>query len=717
MGYFRDNVEAMKGYEPGFQPKQADVVKLNTNENPYPPSPKVMAALAGLSAERLRRYPDPLGEEFRVVATEVNGVPADHIMCCNGGDELLTIAFRAFCDEKRPAAYPVPTYSLYPVLARLQDCEAVEIPFDEEFNLPANLVGYWKLDENAADTDVADSSGQGNDGTASQNTSLFHTDDAKIGTGAFEFDGDGDYVNCGHNSSLDLTESITISAWVKPTTGTDGDGFVIAKRTINSDEYGYNMYFDYAAGDKKICLFDGATAKKDSGLNYTIDEWQHVVFVINSAGTSFKAYKDGTSGSDIEMTKFDGPDTVDLYIGSRSGGSESFHGLIDDVMVINAALSDIEVETLFEGFTVNWDLNGNIATNDAGNDITYTFNWDNKLRKAIWNTSPEDSIEIKYDPMGNRVYKKSTASGSATEHKYIVDITGKLPVILMDLNLTDSSLKKKYIYADRQILAQHDIDDDAQPAQDDKYFYLHDRLGSVRLVINDSGSVVSHYTYEPFGEVIDDDVTFVNDFLFTGQYFDFEIEEYYLRARQYNPGIARFTSRDPAGREWMTPLTLQRYLYCENDPLNRVDPTGRLFWNVFGAISAGTAVHSAAIATVAEGVWYDNDMLIDAGIEMEYYVAPAMLFGTIMGPLLPEVPGAVLKMWEGATAMAGTAYAGAHAMADAISYWAITHLSTYEIISTCDAINQFSGALDFIPPVTPAGWVAKFYTWSEADSD
>ncbi|MBN2270652.1 MAG: hypothetical protein JXN61_08565 [Sedimentisphaerales bacterium] len=62
----------------------------------------------------------------------------------------------------------------------------------------------------------------------------------------------------------------------------------------------------------------------------------------------------------------------------------------------------------------------NIAANNAGNDITYTFNWDNKVRKALWNESPEDSIEVKYDPLGNRVHKKSTAEGSATEHKYIV---------------------------------------------------------------------------------------------------------------------------------------------------------------------------------------------------------------------------------------------------------------------------------------------------------
>jgi histidinol-phosphate aminotransferase len=139
MGYFRENIEKAKGYEPGFQPKQTDVVKLNTNENPYPPSPKVLEVLARISAEQLRRYPDPIGEQFRQAAAEVNDVSADCIMCCNGGDDLLSIAFRAFCDEDRPVAYPVPTYSLYPVLAKLQNCKAIEVPFDSEFNLPAKL--------------------------------------------------------------------------------------------------------------------------------------------------------------------------------------------------------------------------------------------------------------------------------------------------------------------------------------------------------------------------------------------------------------------------------------------------------------------------------------------------------------------------------------------------------------------------------------------------
>jgi len=139
MTYFRENIEKVAGYQPGFQPKDTNVLKLNTNENPYPPSPKVLSALAGLDGEKLRRYPDPVGGEFRQAAAAINGVKSENILCCNGGDDLLTMAFRAFCDENRPVAYPVPTYSLYPVLAKLQNCDAIEIPFDEEFNLPPKL--------------------------------------------------------------------------------------------------------------------------------------------------------------------------------------------------------------------------------------------------------------------------------------------------------------------------------------------------------------------------------------------------------------------------------------------------------------------------------------------------------------------------------------------------------------------------------------------------
>ncbi len=136
---FRDNVERLAAYAPGFQPADRSAIKINTNENPYPPSPKVFEALAALDGEALRRYPPVLWDEFRAAAAQVHGVALEMIMAGNGGDELLTILVRCCCDQNRPLAYPTPTYSLYPVLAAIQDAPVVEIPFADDFTIPEAL--------------------------------------------------------------------------------------------------------------------------------------------------------------------------------------------------------------------------------------------------------------------------------------------------------------------------------------------------------------------------------------------------------------------------------------------------------------------------------------------------------------------------------------------------------------------------------------------------
>ena len=134
---FRDNVKKMEGYVPGEQPPpDSKVVKLNTNENPYPPSPEVMKVLHGFEGEWLRRYPDPTALMAREAAAEVYGVPADWVMAANGSDEMLALLARAFLERGRRIAYPMPTYSLYVTLAEMQDAEAVEVPYDEEYTLP-----------------------------------------------------------------------------------------------------------------------------------------------------------------------------------------------------------------------------------------------------------------------------------------------------------------------------------------------------------------------------------------------------------------------------------------------------------------------------------------------------------------------------------------------------------------------------------------------------
>ncbi|MDY7015512.1 MAG: histidinol-phosphate transaminase [Cyanobacteriota bacterium] len=135
--YFRANVQAMSGYVPGEQPPpHIRTIKLNTNENPYPPSPKAMQVLQDFAPERLRRYPDPMAKEFCQAASQVLGVPADWILAGNGSDDLLTMLFRACSEPGRAVAYPVPTYVLYRTLAEIQGAETIEIPYPEDYRLP-----------------------------------------------------------------------------------------------------------------------------------------------------------------------------------------------------------------------------------------------------------------------------------------------------------------------------------------------------------------------------------------------------------------------------------------------------------------------------------------------------------------------------------------------------------------------------------------------------
>jgi len=140
MSYFRDRIERLQPYVPGEQPDTGNVTKLNTNENPYPPSPRVLQAIAEIQAEDLRRYPDPVFKAFRCAAAERFGVRPEMIICGNGMDELLRILIQACCDEGRPLAYPTPTYSLYEVLAETMGVQPKPVPFEGDYALPVEAL-------------------------------------------------------------------------------------------------------------------------------------------------------------------------------------------------------------------------------------------------------------------------------------------------------------------------------------------------------------------------------------------------------------------------------------------------------------------------------------------------------------------------------------------------------------------------------------------------
>ncbi len=131
---FRPEICEMSPYTPGEQPQTGKVIKLNTNENPYPPSPRVVEAISE-AAGRLERYPDPLGTAFRIAAGEVLGVDPDMILCGNGSDDCLTILTRAFVGRGEGLRLPYPSYILYRTLAELQGAHFEEVPFDPNFQL------------------------------------------------------------------------------------------------------------------------------------------------------------------------------------------------------------------------------------------------------------------------------------------------------------------------------------------------------------------------------------------------------------------------------------------------------------------------------------------------------------------------------------------------------------------------------------------------------
>ena len=135
--FLRPNVLAMAGYTPGEQPRLDGLIKLNTNENPYPPSPRVAAAIEEfLRAGRLRKYPDPSGKHFRDTAGQLLGVDPEGILIGNGSDDLLTILTRAFVPEGGLVVSPSPSYLLYQSLADIQGARFQTVPFTQDWGLP-----------------------------------------------------------------------------------------------------------------------------------------------------------------------------------------------------------------------------------------------------------------------------------------------------------------------------------------------------------------------------------------------------------------------------------------------------------------------------------------------------------------------------------------------------------------------------------------------------
>ena len=136
--FWSEIVHGLTPYVPGEQPKLNNLVKLNTNENPYGPSPKVIAALKLEAAETLRLYPDPNSDKLKVAIAENFGLQANQVFVGNGSDEVLAHVFQALLKHSRPLLFPDITYSFYPVYCGLYGIESEIIPLDDQFEIDVN---------------------------------------------------------------------------------------------------------------------------------------------------------------------------------------------------------------------------------------------------------------------------------------------------------------------------------------------------------------------------------------------------------------------------------------------------------------------------------------------------------------------------------------------------------------------------------------------------
>ncbi|MCC6295937.1 MAG: histidinol-phosphate transaminase [Pseudomonadales bacterium] len=146
--YWSPTIRELAPYVPGEQPRLPDIVKLNTNENPYPPSPQVLAAVRAAADDNLRLYPPPEADELKAAIAAYHGVAADQVFVGNGSDEVLAHAFLGLLDHGRPVWFPDITYSFYPVYCRLYGIPWSEVPLTADYAI-----------------DLADYCGDGNGGT------------------------------------------------------------------------------------------------------------------------------------------------------------------------------------------------------------------------------------------------------------------------------------------------------------------------------------------------------------------------------------------------------------------------------------------------------------------------------------------------------------------------------------------------------------------------
>jgi RHS repeat-associated protein len=270
--------------------------------------------------------------------------------------------------------------------------------------------------------------------------------------------------------------------------------------------------------------------------------------------------------------------------------------------------------------TYTFDNNGNtLSRSDGTQTDTYGFDSRNRLVSALVQTGPEPgAIAYEYDVYGIRVSK--TVNGTRTD--YLVDHNQQYAQVLVE---ESSGKTVSYLHGDDLISMKRPADEGG------KVFYLTDGQMSSRQLINITGSVINNYSYDVYGVILDSQETTNNVYLFAGEQLDPNLGIYYLRARYLDHHIGRFLCVDPFEGINDDPITLHKYLYARNNPVNCADPSGEMGEFSLSGLMISIAISATINAIVnyraSEGIWGVFTNLVVGALE------GAVFYGISIGAL------------------------------------------------------------------------------------
>jgi RHS repeat-associated protein len=253
-------------------------------------------------------------------------------------------------------------------------------------------------------------------------------------------------------------------------------------------------------------------------------------------------------------------------VGNRLSGNDSLQGLTTYTYDNNDRLLTETLNGQVTSYT--YDNNGNTLTiTNPNSQTTYDWDYENRLIEVdIINANDATETKYRYNADGVRV--ASIANGQET--RYLIDANQPYAQVVEEYS-PSGNVQATYVYG---------LDLISQTLTGATSFYHVDGLGSTRALTNASGNVTDTYTYDAYGNLIGSTGDTVNKYLYTGEQYDSNLGEYYLRARYYDPSVGRFTARDPFEGFLEEPLSLAKYPYVHGNPINYIDPSGLLVYEL-----------------------------------------------------------------------------------------------------------------------------------------